>query len=874
MAGRVARHLADVHPDAVDEPHPVGHLGAFEADAAGRGRGALAPARDGLPVGAEPDPVEGGPFPLELLADLELASGRLEAGLAGRNGHIDDESLLHALAAVDPGALLAKADFDAGAAGREHRELRVIDENTVLGFCGTLWPAAAAKQATDKTAKGVIDDRPVVRGPGGDATGSPGRGRKVAAERASSDENPVQNAFRPGSNGDGGNLVPHRRRVGSVGDPMAGGAPCGLFLISDASVELVDAAPLRLGGGTPLGPQTAALGGSVPGHFRRLPPSAGRVRLDPGEAEALGIVAVAGTETGAGVASGVGRGTVGGRITRRDRGTVRRAGRERKTAKQGEGELGKVAAWHRESRSELPEVMASSPPSVNRFVLGGAVRSRLGCEMRQPFVHFGTLLAGIFGLALPGGGSALAAAEFADPAPPAYVEAPAASAPSEPSAFPGLLFHAPPKPLAAEAVVSDWPRFLGPQDDASSPETHLLERLPEGGPVRVWEMEKGNSYTSPVAAGGKLVVFNRFGDEEVVQALDPETGRQFWEFRYPVDYRDRYGFNNGPRASAVIAEGRVFVLGVASTLTCLDLAGGTKLWQRQLAEEFDRLPYFFGHGCAPVVHGGRVIVPLGTSDGLSVAAFDVVTGRLAWGTRHEWQAGYASPVVATMRGKPRLLVFAGDDSDPPVGGLLCIDPENGDLHDAFPWRPDKYESVNGSTPVVLDGDRVFVSATYDKGGAMLRLGEDLKWEELWRSPGFGMHWMTPLALDGVLYGYHGRNEPDALLKAVDAASGKELWQADPEWAIPGPGGRDYRMKYFRGSLLRADGRVWALGEFGTLGLVRLTREGLEEIERAQLFVARATWSLPVLHRGLLFVAQHEPDMEGRPPRLICYDLRR
>ncbi len=470
--------------------------------------------------------------------------------------------------------------------------------------------------------------------------------------------------------------------------------------------------------------------------------------------------------------------------------------------------------------------------------------------------------------------SAALASDFTDPAPPKFVEAPPAPEASEPESFPGLVFHAAPRPLDSEATVSDWPRFLGPDDNAVSPETHLLERFPEGGPAKVWEMEKGNSYTTPAIAGNRLVVFNRFGDEEVVQALDPETGRQHWQFRYPVEYRDRYGFNNGPRASAVIDSGRVLVLGVASTLSCLDLASGTLLWQRQLADEFDRLPYFFGHGCAPLVHGETVVVPLGTSDGLAVAAFDLATGRLAWGTRHDWQAGYASPLVATLRGSPRLLVFAGDDSDPPAGGLLCIDPDTGALLDAFPWRPDKYESVNGSTPVVLDGDRVFLSASYDKGGVMLRLGEDLKWEELWRNPRFGMHWMTPLVLDGVIYGFPGRNEPDASLQAVSAETGETMWEADPEWSIPGPGGRDYRMKYFRGSLLQADGRSWALGEFGTLGILRLSPEGVEEIDRTQLFTARATWSLPVLHRGLLYVAQHEPDMAGNPARLVCYDLRR
>ena len=462
---------------------------------------------------------------------------------------------------------------------------------------------------------------------------------------------------------------------------------------------------------------------------------------------------------------------------------------------------------------------------------------------------------------------------FTDPSPPQVTTAPADSPAKEASPFSGLTYHAAPKPLAEGAVTADWPRFLGPSDNAKTPETKLLERFPEGGLKKVWEVETGNGYTSPVIVDGRMVVFSRFGDEEVVQCLDPENGKRFWSFAYPSDYRDRYGFNNGPRASAVIADGRVFTLGVQSVLTCLDLASGTKLWQRRLAEEFERLPYFFGHGCAPLVHGGRVIVPLGTTDGLSVAAFDVATGQLAWGTRHTWQAAYASPVIATLQGEERLLVFAGDDSDPPAGGLLAIDPKDGTLFDAFPWRPDKYESVNGSTPIAVGDDRVFISASYNKGGVLLKFNADRKWEELWRTPEFGLHWATPMLLDGHLYGFHGRNEPDVLFKSVEVATGKENWVADPEFNVAGPGGRDYRMKYFRGSLLQADGRIWALGEFGTLGILKLTPAGFEELDRTQLFLARSTWSLPVLHRGLLYIAQHEPDMDGIPPRLICYDLR-
>ncbi|MEM6915148.1 MAG: hypothetical protein AAF491_01180, partial [Verrucomicrobiota bacterium] len=128
-------------------------------------------------------------------------------------------------------------------------------------------------------------------------------------------------------------------------------------------------------------------------------------------------------------------------------------------------------------------------------------------------------------------------------------------------------------------------------------------------------------------------------------------------------------------------------------------------------------------------------------------------------------------------------------------------------------------------------------------------------------------------LDGHLYGFRGRNEPDAWLASYEVSSGQENWRSDEDWTVPLSSGRDYRMKYLRGSLLHADGKTFALGELGSLGILKLTPEGVETLDRAQLFLARATWSLPVLHQGLLYVSQHEPDIDGNGPRLICYDLR-
>jgi hypothetical protein len=46
------------------------------------------------------------------------------------------------------------------------------------------------------------------------------------------------------------------------------------------------------------------------------------------------------------------------------------------------------------------------------------------------------------------------------------------------------------------------------------------------------------------------------------------------------------------------------------------------------------------------------------------------------------------------------------------------------------------------------------------------------------------------------------------------------------------------------------------------------------VSRTQLFVAPESWGLPVLSRGLLYVAQNTQDVRTRArPRLLCYDLR-
>jgi len=140
-----------------------------------------------------------------------------------------------------------------------------------------------------------------------------------------------------------------------------------------------------------------------------------------------------------------------------------------------------------------------------------------------------------------------------------------------------------PKPLAAGAVTHDWTAFLGPTHNAVSTETRLSRTLP---PPLVWEFPRGTGYASPAIAGDRLVFLHRLGDEEIVECLHAETGSMNWRFRYPTDFEDRYGYNNGPRSSPVIDGTRAYTTGAQGQLHCLELASGKLIWKHDLEKEY------------------------------------------------------------------------------------------------------------------------------------------------------------------------------------------------------------------------------------------------------------------------------------------------
>ena len=112
----------------------------------------------------------------------------------------------------------------------------------------------------------------------------------------------------------------------------------------------------------------------------------------------------------------------------------------------------------------------------------------------------------------------------------------------------------------------------------------------------------------PAIARGRLLLFDRVGNQARLRCLQSETGESLWTFAYETAYEDLYGYSNGPRCAPVVDGNRVFIFGPAGMLHCLRLFDGQLLWKVDAQDQFAVVQNFFGVGSTPVVHGDLLIV--------------------------------------------------------------------------------------------------------------------------------------------------------------------------------------------------------------------------------------------------------------------------
>jgi RNA polymerase sigma factor (sigma-70 family) len=212
------------------------------------------------------------------------------------------------------------------------------------------------------------------------------------------------------------------------------------------------------------------------------------------------------------------------------------------------------------------------------------------------------------------------------------------------------------KPVPADKPVkqarADWPQWRGPNRDGVVHEVQVPGKWPRTLSEQ-WTVEVGEGVASPVVAGGKIYVFTRQKDNELVRCLDLETGKETWQSQpYAASLKPGPGdpVSFGPRSTPTVSGGKVFTLGATGILSALDEGTGKLLWRK------DYQPYFNRGGNSPLVAEGLCIAHLGTGNAGGLRAFDVTTGKVKWCFPDDSPAS-SSPILVQLGGQRQVVTF-------------------------------------------------------------------------------------------------------------------------------------------------------------------------------------------------------------------------
>ncbi len=376
-------------------------------------------------------------------------------------------------------------------------------------------------------------------------------------------------------------------------------------------------------------------------------------------------------------------------------------------------------------------------------------------------------------------------------------------------------------------ALGDWPEARGPHGDGRSDEKGFIDKWALNGENFLWRAPYGGR-SAPVVLGNRVYVQNPsgLGDamQERVMALDADTGKLVWEYKFNVFQSDVPPHRVGWASPAADPEtGNIYAMGVGATVIALD-KNGKLLWDHSIGEEFAAFTTHGGRTTSPIIDGDLVIVSAaisswgtGASRQHRFVALDKRTGEIVWISNpggRPYDTNYAAPMIATINGTRLLISGSGD------GGVYALKPQTGEKV----WGTviakraiNTGVAVSGNTVIISHGDEnidvneLGMIAAID--GSQTGEIKTMKWAQKGDQFGFS----SPV-IDGTrVY----QIENGSRLKAYDIETGKNLWTQTLGTVQKAP-------------LVMADGKLYVGTESGKFFIVRPFADHAEILSNVEL----------------------------------------
>ena len=387
----------------------------------------------------------------------------------------------------------------------------------------------------------------------------------------------------------------------------------------------------------------------------------------------------------------------------------------------------------------------------------------------------------------------------------------------------------------SSASADDWPQYLGPNRDSTSPQKGILRTWPGKGPEVLWTAAVGRGFGGPVVKDGKVYLLDRddkIGDR--LRCLDLSTGKELWDFAYDAPGTVMFP---GSRSVPTVDGPHVYTCGHQGDLYCFNIDTHKPVWHKNLWRDFggDKIPFWAITQC-PLVYGNLLIVASQAPEA-GVVAYDKLTGDVKWKSPPLGLISYASPAIVKVDGQDHVVMitsstnpFQRTSPKDELGNIVGLEPSTG----AVLWKFEQWEChIPVANAVDAGANQVLAVGGYELGALMIKVEKKADGgyatTELFRTKDFGDQTKPPVQHQGHFYAQDGTNNRREGMVCM-SMTGQILWKTKRA------------PDFNKGSMILADGLILASDGAKSLYLIEPDPSGYKQIASAELFPEAAAGS--------------------------------
>lgn len=382
--------------------------------------------------------------------------------------------------------------------------------------------------------------------------------------------------------------------------------------------------------------------------------------------------------------------------------------------------------------------------------------------------------------------------------------------------------------LIASSGLGNWPQWRGPNSNGSTTTARDLPVKWSETENVVWRTKLPSwSAATPIVWGDTIFVtsaeegFAKLGekggrgtgegqpDKIFLISINRKDGSVRW--RKQIDSGNRIYRKQNSASPSPITDGKhVWIMTGNGKLTCFRM-DGTEVWKRDVQAEYGKFGLNHGYASTPLLHGDRLYVQvlhgMHTDDPSYIFAVDKTSGKTMWKVERPTDAkaespdNYATPQIATVSGKPQLIISGAD---------YVTGHEIGSGKEM--WRIGGFNPTDNSfnrtiASSIVIGDKVYTTSTRGRPFVAFRaggMGDITKKSEIWTN-NMGSDVPTP-ATDGK---YIYVLVDNGIVHCLEADTGKPVYQ-----------GQRIENGTYSASPLLADGKLYMTSEDGTTTVLK------------------------------------------------------